>query len=904
MNKKDNTAIEKDNIIAKFSLFFATNIRITILILIFISLLGFVVFSSLLKREGFPTIDVPAIIIQANYFVNDQDKFNEEVTKKIESSLEGINDIKKVDSVTNDNFATIYVLFPEGYDTAEGKKLIEQELSSVSDFPETATFNVREIKATSVDGVSDLVFSLVSENKTQAELQELAKDVAEEVGLIPEVQLAFAKNIFVDRANPLTGEAVLVQESFNRFGENLDGKMKYSDAVSVGIVKKESVGTVELSEAVREKIEEIKKDDKFSSVEFKFTSDQADILNEQINSLGENAVSGAIAVLIVVLLFINLRASIITAIFIPLTLAATFITLYLIGYTLNVLVLFALILVLGLFVDDATVIVESIDYYKKQGYKGLNAIRKAINSVGVADVSGTITTMLVFFPLATISGVLGDFIKVVPVTVIVALGLSLILALSIVSLLSGWLLSNKKEEQTKKPKFYSIVLSGLNYPVSYLGAKIESFIKWYLKRPLIAFGVILPLSIVLIGVGGMFAGRIGFQIFPESKDSLQIQINISTEGRPDINNIVQAANEIEGTLASDKYKNIITSYTFTQAGQQSARISVRLTEIGTRDKKAPELVKDLNQEFTATENTTIKASVVSAGPSAAEFPLRFQVYSEDISVLEGSSKDIISFLESQIVKTKDKEISIIQTNLNGLDSVQKIDGKRYGEVSVKLSEGFDSSTLLDFQKQVKDNYTPEKLNEFGLDADAIGYDLGQESSNLESFNSAIMALLVALIVMYILLVTQYNSFTQPLLIFVAIPFTFFLLFPGLAITNNPMSFFVVIGLTGLIGIVVNNTIMLIEFVNQSKLENLSLIDSIAKSVRLRLRPILTTSSTTVAGLLPLALTDPFWEPLALTIVFGLISSVIMVLIFFAPYIWIVETVRTFVKTKVKNLLKF
>ncbi|KXK27304.1 MAG: Multidrug resistance protein MexB [candidate division WS6 bacterium OLB20] len=100
-----------------------------------------------------------------------------------------------------------------------------------------------------------------------------------------------------------------------------------------------------------------------------------------------------------------------------------------------------------------------------------------------------------------------------------------------------------------------------------------------------------------------------------------------------------------------------------------------------------------------------------------------------------------------------------------------------------------------------------------------------------------------------------------------------------------------IGLTGLMGIVVNNTIMLLDFANQERAEGKGIIDAAADAVKIRFRPLVTTSFTTVAGLLPLALTDPFWEPLAFTIIFGLVSSTLMVIIAFPAFYAAVETVR-------------
>jgi multidrug efflux pump subunit AcrB len=217
--------------------------------------------------------------------------------------------------------------------------------------------------------------------------------------------------------------------------------------------------------------------------------------------------------------------------------------------------------------------------------------------------------------------------------------------------------------------------------------------------------------------------------------------------------------------------------------------------------------------------------------------------------------------------------------------IRRLDNERYAEIKVKFDDKYDSATLLELQDIIGNEFNTED-SEYSL-----GFDFGQESENANSFNSVVFAALLALVVMYTLLVLQFNSFTQPLLILVAIPFSFPILFPGLFYTDNPMSFFVVIGLTGLIGIVVNNTIILIEYANLQRRNGKTLIDSISESVRLRTRPIFTTSLTTIAGLLPLALTEPFWEPLAFTIIFGLVSSVMMIVIAFPVYYYFVESTR-------------
>jgi multidrug efflux pump subunit AcrB len=158
--------------------------------------------------------------------------------------------------------------------------------------------------------------------------------------------------------------------------------------------------------------------------------------------------------------------------------------------------------------------------------------------------------------------------------------------------------------------------------------------------------------------------------------------------------------------------------------------------------------------------------------------------------------------------------------------------------------------------------------------------------------------------MYALLVLQFNSYTYPLLIFLGVPFSFPLLFPGLALTDNKFSFFTVLGLMGLMGIVVNNTIMLLDFAKiRMDEENKTPREAIVGALKRRFRPLVATTATTVAGLLPMALTDPFWESMALTMIFGLISSTTMVIIVFPVYYFMLEHTTRFFSSLPKRLSK-
>jgi len=178
-----------------------------------------------------------------------------------------------------------------------------------------------------------------------------------------------------------------------------------------------------------------------------------------------------------------------------------------------------------------------------------------------------------------------------------------------------------------------------------------------------------------------------------------------------------------------------------------------------------------------------------------------------------------------------------------------------------------------------------------LESDAFGFDFGNESDNQESFASLGPAFGIAFLSMLVLLVIQFRSSVQWILVFLAIPFSFFGVFGGLLLTNNVLSFFVMLGFLGLIGIAVNNTILLTDFANQERRAGLDRKEAIASALQRRFRPLVATSLTTVAGLAPLALSDPFWEALGVTIIFGLLASTFLVIVSFPFYYLGFEAMR-------------
>ncbi len=883
--------------IAKLSLFFVHNWRVSILLFLGILGVGFFSYTTLLKREGFPPIEVPVALIQTTYFVDDIDLVDSEVTEPLEDAISDIPEIASIQSTTVENFSNIIVEFSEGTSSDEGTKLLQSAIESQVSLPEEAVINFQTFNAGSFDGENDLVFYLVNQDVSTTDLQAKAESLAEELEVVSGVSKTNVIALIESQTNPFTQETVTKETRFGRVAYRENDQLVFKDAIGIGVVRTPQTGTIEFSESIQKKVNELKESGDLDGFTAVFGGgDLSNSLRQQISNLESNAFTGLLAVMVILFLFVNWRASLMMLFFIPSVMAATFIGLYLIGYSLNTLSLFALILVIGIVADDAIIVIDSIDYYKKKHETDIRAIIRAINNVGVADISGTLTTVLVFFPLAAISGILGEFIRLIPITVILALFISLFVGLSLIPFLSNILLpASIYEEKKGWRKVFAMVLTAFPKFIDWIGVGVYRLVHGYLgKRWLTA--VVVLISFGLIGGSFFYANRLEFAIFAPAKDTDAITINLTLpESQQSLERAKDLIVEVEEVIFS-KANDFIEDISYFETGPSGAFMYVTLTPIADRDITSTEIIKNISDGISSSETLTdqnIKVEKAGAGPPTDEYQVTLQIFSEETSTLKKSTEAVQKYLESESLDLGEAiDGRVTEVSVSNLTNLSKNEGERFASVRVKVSEPTDTGLILAVQEAIRTEFDTESFkNEFGLDSDAVRFDLGQEGENLDSFQSALFAMAIALVAMYALLVFQFNSFTQPILILTAIPFAFPGLFPGLLLTNNPLSFFVMVGIIGLIGIVVNNTILLLDFANQSRKEGKSIRDAMSEAIGARFRPLLTTSMTTLFGILPLALSDPFWEPLAFSIIFGLLSSSILVILVFPAYYSCLEGIR-------------
>jgi len=869
-------------LIRRFVQFFAARSAVTLLLWAALLIFGFLSYFSLLPREGFPAVDAPIALGSGSWFVDDAEMIDAEIAQPVAAIVSESKIVKGVSTVARENSFTLVAELEEGESSIVGADIVAAAFAA-SDIPPDADVTALPIEVAKFFDEFDLLVGVVGPDGASAQdLEAAAKSIEPFITEHPDLVRAEVLNLIDRGVNPTTGEEVALETGFNELTSGPVGDLRLRSSVAVGVVAADGIDALATRDgadaAVAAALAAGAVPDGFDAI---VALDQATQIRNQISSLQSNVITGIIAVAIVALLLISWRASIITALFILTVMATTFGVLFVLGISLNTISLFGVIIALGLFVDDSIVITEAIDAFREGKGDHLAIIGHAIDRVGAASISGTITTVLVFAPMLAISGILGSFIRILPISVITALIVSLLLSLVFIPFAARFLVLPAPPSNGPLARLTDRLATAVASAPAVRGGKGVA---------LAAAGVLISVVMTFVGIA-VFAPKVGFNIFPPQKDSqyAQVDINFAPDTTIDeARTITAKLNETAIEALGDDVEQVYTYF----GGTRSAFSQYRLSDIGSRT-VAPRLVEEVLQPLAdQIEGGRAVFSMLSAGPPELLFPFQMQLFGDDQDTLLAAAQTIAARLESaEIARPNDMAFRVLETELGLVDTVSRQDGRRYVEVRARFDADDITTLTAETQTFIEDSFGADDLAALGLESDALGFDFGFESDNQESFESMPRAFGVALLLMLVLLIIQFRSAVQWFLVFLAIPFSFFGVFGGLLLTDNQISFFVMLGLLGLIGIAVNNTILLTDFANQERRAGADRKTAIETAMRRRFRPLVATSLTTVAGVLPLALSDPFWESLGFTIIFGLLSSTFLVLVSFPYYYLAIEWCR-------------
>lgn len=735
-----------------------------------------------------------------------------------------------------------------------------------------------------------------------------------------------------------------------------DGKSA-QQSITFSIFKQVGFDITKVTADSNKAVNELK--EQFPDMSFITLIDMGEDVSKDIGSLTQSALVTIILVMVVLALGLGIREAFIAGIAVPLSFLLSFIGLSVTGNTINFISLFALILAIGMLVDSSIVIIEGITLARERGLSHDAAIRSTLKEFAAPVIAGTMTTLVVFIPLANISGITGQFIRSIPITIIFVLISALIVSLIFVPLLST--LDWKKFSLHKRFKFIHTLDQKREVYVKKLNIWYQQNLRNLLDHPklgrqaLWGLGVLFTVSLSLI-----FTGLIKSEFFPQDEFK-QITIHMDIPEGSLIENSDLAIEPVEKFLLTTE---TVESFV-TQIRSHDADITVILRDADDGDSTLQEIRNFLKDD---TSGATFLATPPASGPSSgapftvnvtgddyqkvllvsermknllktipgttdattsvSETALGFSlnldvqkvrevgldvatlsgivrgaVFGSEVATISRDGEDVdvrviaalnenyttaettnhISFdeLRALPIQTPSGEIPLgilMKEELRGSNpSIQHKDGDRVVNVSSYLQEGIILSQVTTvFDQQVSGI---EGINDVDWNY------AGDAEQSAEAGKELGIALLLGIFLVIGVLIFQFNSMRNTVFIFSVVPLGLIGVLWGLFLFNQTLSFPAMLGFVALVGIVVNNSIILIDVITNLQQERkLTHREVIIEGSVSRLRPILLTTSTTIMGMVPLLFTSPVWLPLALAIICGLTFAVVLTL-FIVPLLF-------------------
>jgi HAE1 family hydrophobic/amphiphilic exporter-1 len=734
-----------------------------------------------------------------------------------------------------------------------------------------------------------------------------------------------------------------------------------TSAIVVQVIKQSDANAVSVSEGIQEIVKQLEKDYATAGLKLDIANDSSVYTLQSANAVIFDLVLAIILVAVVMLFFLHsVRNALIVMVAIPASLIATFIGMYLLGYSLNLMSLLGLSLVVGILVDDAIVVLENIYRHMEMGKNKVRAAFDATKEIGFTVLSITLVIVVVFVPIALSTGLVSDILREFCVTVAIATLLSLLSSFTIVPWLSSRF--GKLEKITGKTIFGKVIVA-FEKALDRFTDFITRILKWSLKHKLATLGIVL---VLLISSFALIAkGYIGTEFFARSdRGEFLVQIEMPKDVSIEQTNLMtqQAENYLRNKPEVTRYVTTVgqssEGFGATQATAYKSEISVQLVERKHREDDsyvyAAKVKRDLEKVLVGAKVKTVPVSImgtaeraplalVITGPQLDSVMQFAEVAKDKLAQIPGATEIKLSVEtgnpEISVNVDRDKMASLgltlqtvgatMQTAFSGNTDGKFRAGEYEYDINIKLDE-FDRKSVEDVSNLLFVNDKGEKirLSQFAtitqtagpsmlerrdkstsvtVQAQSVGRPTGTIASEWEAslqdvarpagvnyvwggdmenqsegFGSLGIALIAAIVLVYLIMVALYNSFVYPFVVLFSIPLSIIGALLALALTNNSLNIFTILGLIMLIGLVAKNAIILVDFTNQRKAQGESTWNALIQANHARLRPILMTTIAMVIGMLPIALASGAgaeWKNgLAWVIIGGLISSLFLTLI--------------------------
>lgn len=972
------------------------NRKTTILFAIVTIFFGIVSYIYLPKHE-FPTISSPIAVITTVYPGANAEEVEDVISKPIEERVNFLEGINEITSISRDSVSVVMIYLKPGADSEkewDKLKLKRNEIESIlpdgaeivnikSDFVSTSSiilslssdvlsneeigvhaYNIKNevqklegIKKIEIDGILieeievkirtdvlntlpltlDDIYSLLLAQTVEIPLGSVSED-SESVIL----KLPANMNSIEELENFIIAPNVFLKDiaDINLVNSN-DVIYRYngSDAVLISVFFSEDVNVLPIGKD----IETIYEDYLVSNPDLNIerTLYLPNDISNSLNNFMLNLLMSIVLIVIVVLIGMSFRNTLLVSLAIPLTIASVFLVMPLFNINIEQISIAALIISLGILVDNSIVISDAIQVELDKGKDKFESAYIGAKKSSIPVLTSTLTTVASFLPLAFLPGEAGQFAKSLPIIVSLSIISSYIVAMFVSPTLASLTFKPRKNKDKNKKNY------------------IRSLFRILLKSSLKLKGVSIILAIVLLLCSVYFVRDHPIKIFPTAEKPM-LYIDVKSNIDSSLQETNQIVLEVEKVLKT--YEGI-QSYTTSVGGDlpkfyptvhtvgnqpNYAQILINVNnDIKDNTKYVYDLQKKLDSEITRGVITVKELELTNPGPpiqvrlvssdseklhntarmienKLKEIPGAVQVktdiptYQKQYSIVVDEVKALqygITKIEIQkqiseliigkelktFVKDNEKLNIVIKGDLTSLSGVEQL--YIYSEVAnqkiplstlvtldeydvlssinrVNYERAITVSSEIEYGYGIKN--VQNKIEEYisGLDLKDVDVYYGGDEQVFNTYIKDIGIIAIyALIIIYLILFLQFKSFLQPIIILFTIPLSFIGSLLGILIFNQPITFTVGLGMAALMGVVVNNGILLIEKINRERKKGLDPYNACLVAVDCRFRPIMISSITTIIGLIPLVINGgSFFRPLAIALMGGLTISTVLTLI--------------------------
>ncbi len=1034
------------------------NPLITNLMLVIVVILGVLSWRSM-PQEMFPTVELDAVSVSVEFEGASPEEVERQIAIPLEEEFDGMADIDVMSSTSNEGMASLMIKLKSGTDVDQYMRDAQTALDQITDFPDEAEEpELVRVKAR-FPVISMSLYGDVARGYLYDQADRIKQRMAQIPGVASvgiagnrEWELWIEVNPFVLAAHKvslgqvlsairgnlrdlpggslkasegdilLRGKGVapkpeeIAQISVRsndrggqlQLGEIADIELRLEEAETLGrfngqpavnmtVTKTTEASTIDVADAMREFAVQLRKELPLT-IKIGMYNDLSVYVKTRLNTVKSSGLVGLFLVLLSLYLFLNFRVALITAMGIPVSFLFAVIAIYYLGYTINMVSLFAFLIALGLVVDDAIIVTENMYRHMEMGKPAHEAARTGAREVLWPVVASTATTVAAFLPMFAIKGVMGAFIAVIPVVVSASLLGSLWEAFGVLPSHAAELLrTTDKGTRTHERRVDWSAL--LNHYIGLLRSALE-------HRYFVALLSIGILMVVLV----FAATRIPFQLF-DDVDIGQFFINAEAPQTYSLEDTARLAEKMEDivleSMGDDELSTLLTNVGVTfidfnrfQTGSHYIQlvvdlekaepegfieryitplVSLKFAREGTRTRHTDDIINELRDKLQAVAGVRrIAIQRPQGGPAGAD--LEVGVTGPDVEVLRQQADRMVEYLQrlpgvhdvrhnleigkleyQYSLNSRGKELGIkqseladaVRTGFLGVEAVHVTLGDKRVPVRViypdAIRHGSDLERLpivledgrLVYLGDVAEITAGRGMNtisrrdtrrlglvtadvdggvitplevtglvqaEFGEIGQSLpGYELlflGEKKDASESFDGMRDALLISAALIFFILAALFRSLLDPLVVMFAIPFGLIGVVIGHILFGYNLQFLSAIGFLALTGILVNDSLILVNFAKRMQAEGMDRMEAMIEAGRVRVRPILLTSITTFLGISPLIFfatgQTAFLSPMAVSLGFGLLFATGIILISIPCFYMIADDLREAVRGKLRE----